>query len=203
MPTASFSLPEAALDYLSGLDGVDAVEAVVDAVELDPDLTVPLLKLLDRLAEGSLTVEGLPDALVAAGVPEQKKDETAILYAGRVLRPVAPVLGDVDGAIRSWGGEPSVFADVEILEELKAPAPTPAPEPLQIAPSAISSKPPAPPLPVRRTTSSPVATRGGDMLGAEDMAEIAGHVVKAETIQAATPVVSQEPAVAAIVAAAK
>lgn len=190
---------EAALDYAISMDTVGLVETLAERQGLGVSVS-DLLVFVERLIEGNDGLERLPDLLRASGIPEEQILPFAVVFTGNVLKPVAPLIGDIETAIRAWGGNPADFSEVEILPELRGVNVE------EITPAPVVSLPvptPAPtPTPARRPPPAPALVRGADILAPEDAAELAQHAAKAESVKATAPEISAEPAVRAVVVAA-
>ncbi|TAK03999.1 hypothetical protein EPO34_02470 [Patescibacteria group bacterium] len=96
-------IPEPVLDFLSHPDAVRFLKKWEERHAL-PKLS-GVLKLLDRVVLGEVALDALPSELVKLGVPEAKSKAAAVDLAADRLLPIAGAVGDVAGAIASWGGD--------------------------------------------------------------------------------------------------
>lgn len=209
MSTPFEQLPDHVRAYAFGNEVAEAADQVAEKYALaDSSVLIPVVK---RVLQGEDPSVIIPEALQEAGVAPDRLQEAAVDFTKLALKPIGAELGDMDALIRTWGGDPETPVqgiEEQTEEEAEEQAPeAPAPVPVPILPTPPIPEPPkATPSvlkpPVRRPPPSPALVRGGDILAPEDAAELARHVAKAETVQAAVPFVSQEPAVAAVVSAA-
>lgn len=117
MPLAYDQISEAALNFALGFDVAERCEALVDEFGLLEEMLVPLLKLPAAILTKEISLEDLPAAVAKIGeLDPVSAKEFAIQFAGQTLLPIAPAIGDVEGAIRSWGGDPAEFADIERVD---------------------------------------------------------------------------------------
>ncbi len=110
-------LPASVLDFLVSFEAMDAYEQALTAVGLPSGDQVAPRRAVEGIVTGDIPVATLPQTLERdLKLESEKARALAVQIAGRLLLPIAPVVGDVEGAIRSWGGDPADFADVERIE---------------------------------------------------------------------------------------
>lgn len=111
-------LPEPVQDFIFDPESADLTDRVAAENDLEVEERRALVALVNRLYAGELPLGGLADEIgTVIGLKDGRARKLAMDISGYKLLPLDTFLGDVDGYIRSLGGDPGRYPPTRIKVE--------------------------------------------------------------------------------------